>query len=256
MRKAVLLPLASNATGDIALYIRQAIETLRPAWTYQPFQFNVPRDLEDSMLPVDAPIDEYQGFDRTLTAYCAAYELDTTNIVYFVDHNAEDGPQFALLPPARRPFYSSLELLAIFRALRGNESFGSLSLRGINLEVLHQLRDYHGHDHIAVQTRTGDWIDIRDQNQKSLLIQELRGLAVSSKRLRRMDFSGCIKRKPHDDDDSGYRDPGCELVEALFPLCRKQWTNVDWITLNGIELGETDLDYLGELSTPVVRFMY
>jgi hypothetical protein len=40
------------------------------------------------------------------------------------------------------------------------------------------------------------------------------------------------------------RDMGCGIVEALFPLCKYQTTNVDWIALNNIHLGETDLDYL------------
>jgi hypothetical protein len=37
---------------------------------------------------------------------------------------------------------------------------------------------------------------------------------------------------------------GCGIVEALFPLCKYQTTNVDWIALNNIQLGDTDLDYL------------
>jgi hypothetical protein len=37
---------------------------------------------------------------------------------------------------------------------------------------------------------------------------------------------------------------GCGIVEALFPLCKYQTTNVDWIALNNIPLGDTDLDYL------------
>jgi hypothetical protein len=61
-----------------------------------------------------------------------------------------------------------------------------------------------------------------------------------------MDFTSCISRKPRNYEDTGdqNRDIGCGIVEALFPLCKHQTTNVDWIILNNIELGETDLDYL------------
>ena len=56
------------------------------------------------------------------------------------------------------------------------------------------------------------------------------------------------RRRPKDNFDFDGRevekDPGCEIVAALLPLCQSQLTNVDWIILNGIELGETDLDYL------------
>jgi hypothetical protein len=30
-----------------------------------------------------------------------------------------------------------------------------------------------------------------------------------------------------------------------MPLCRRGLTNADWFILNGIELGEADLDWLG-----------
>ena len=200
-------------------------------------------------MPTPALEEDHRCLDRTLIAHCAGYDVDTSNIRYAINYDVEDAPQFTLLPPAslRRPTYSALELLAVFRTLRYNESFRSLSLRGISLDVLHQLHDPHGIEYIAWTNRSDIPVDIKGLGQKSLLIQEIQAVALKSKKLRRMDFSFCIARKPKD-DESGVRDPGCEVVEALFPLCRRQLTNVDWITLNGIELGETDLDYLGQSS--------
>lgn len=75
-------------------------------------------------------------------------------------------------------------------------------------------------------------------------------MAATSRKLRRMDFSGCITAKPaivkvgRNEEPVKQKDIGCGIVEALFPLCRHQNTNVDWICLNGIYLSETDLDYL------------
>lgn len=84
---------------------------------------------------------------------------------------------------------------------------------------------------------------------RSILYQEVQALALKSRRLRKMDFSGCLpRRRPKDTFDvEGQeleKDPGCEIVAALLPLCRWQLTEVSWIILSGIELGETDLDDL------------
>ncbi|KAI9802867.1 MAG: hypothetical protein M1833_001466 [Piccolia ochrophora] len=246
LRQTTTLHLASSASSDIAVWVRQATEYLRPEWVEQPFAFHAPLDLEDSIMPASSEGEDNKCLDRTLVAYCAAYGVDTSYIRYSIDYDVEDAPQFTLLPPAvqRRHNYTVLELLAVLRALRYNESFGSISFAGNSLEALHQLRDFCGNDHVPCSTRSGAPLDMKEQLHKSLLIQELQALALKSRRLRRMDFSFCISRKPQD-DEGGVRDPGCEVAEALFPLCRKKLTNVDWITLSGIELGETDLDYLG-----------
>jgi hypothetical protein len=82
---------------------------------------------------------------------------------------------------------------------------------------------------------------------RSMLYQEVQALALKGK-FRRMDFTNTLpNRRPRDTFDvEGQeiidKDPGCEIVSALLPLCRAQLTNVSWILLNGIELGETDLD--------------
>ena len=242
------LTLASSASAEIAIWTRQAIEYLRPQYIDQPFIFQAPRGLDPDHKRITADKEDDEAFDRTLTAYCAAYDLNTSNIRYTIIDDVDDDPQFTLLPPALmgRLNYSVLELLAVLRAVRYNHTFRSISFRGVNLEVLHQLCDLYGSEHISYTSRAGDSLGFTVVGPQSLLIQELRAIALKSVKLRRMDFSFCIKRKPHD-DESGVRDPGCEVVEALFPLCRRQYTNVDWITLNGIELGESDLDYLGRL---------
>ena len=82
---------------------------------------------------------------------------------------------------------------------------------------------------------------------RSLLYQEVQALALKSKRLCRMNFTNALpRRRPKDTFDvEGQeieKDPGCEIVSGLLPLCRAQITYVSWIVLSGIELGETDLD--------------
>ena len=135
------------------------------------------------------------------------------------------------------------------RALRYNETFGTLSFSGIKLDDLNHRYDKYGHEHVCYFTKRGTEVPMEasELQNASLLVQEIRALAVTSKKLRRMDFSNCITRTPPQENydvSKRVKDPGCGVAEAIFPLCRLQSTNVDWICLNGIQLGETDLDYL------------
>ena len=253
LQPPTILYFASSHSSDIVVWVRQLINFLRPEWIEQPLIVQTPQDLEDSIVEIPPMHDDHRSFDRTLIAYCAAYAIDTSVICYTIIYDTEDAPCMTLLPPASNPprKYTVLELLAFLRALRYNESFCSISFRGVSLDCLHQLRDEYGQDHVPYTTRSGLTLNFNNLARRSLLIQELQALAVKNKRLRRLDFTSCITRRPKDGDEDYGIDPGCEICEALFPLCRRQLTNVDWIVLSGIELGETDLDYLGLYSSRI-----
>ncbi|EGC45283.1 leucine rich repeat domain-containing protein [Histoplasma capsulatum var. duboisii H88] len=239
------LYLSSSFSSEIAILMRQRVEWLRPEWLQQPFGFNVPQHVEDQVAPLMYVDQDHGGFDRTLTAYCAAYDVDTSNIRYTIDYACDDAPCFRLLHPASgkdRRRYSALELLAVMRSLRYNESFVTISFMDINLDVLHSLRDPCGIDIDAATTRSNLAIRLPGQENMSILSQEIRALCLKNKRLRKLDFSFCLTRQPA--TNRGALDPGCGIPEAIFPLCRRQLTNVDWVVLNGIKLGDSDLDYL------------
>lgn len=169
--------------------------------------------------------------------------------------DVEDAPQFVLYPPAysRRRQYTDLELLAVMRALRWNESFSSISFRGISLEALHKVHDIYGSEYEPKLERSGRVINLKEAGEKrnSLLIHELRALALYSGKLRRMDFFECMKRKSRIGEYAGRStmENGCGIVEAIMPLCRRGLTNVDWFDLTGIELVESDLDWLVDAAT-------
>lgn len=239
------LLLAASHVSDIALYVRHAADYLRPEWLEAPFTWNVPQSVDDEIWPIPSSNDDYQGFDRTLTAYSAAYNIDTSRIRYFVNCSCEDAPAFELHPPTGngRTRYTVLELLAIMRSLRYNESFSTVSFRNISLDVLHSLHDRFGDDHAPLTNRSGEPLHIEDREHLSLLIQEVQALAVKCKRLRRLDFAFSLQRKELNDDEDAH-DAGCGLCQALFPLCARQQTNIDWIVLNGIILCKVDIDYL------------
>jgi hypothetical protein len=247
LKKSFNVFLASVHSVEVACWIRQHTEYLRPLWTRQPYEFLVPKELQndDNFPPVELN-EDYGCFDRTLVAYSASYDIDTSNIRYTIDSECEDAPCFRLLKPAspRTSRYHALELIAVMRALRYNEFFRSISFRGINLDALQGLRDAHGVDTDVHLDRGGCFVHIPGQANLTVLSQEVRALALKSKWLRRLDFSYCLTRVPTQTLDKGVRDPGCGIPEAIFPVCRRELTSVDWVVLNGIKLGESDLDYL------------
>lgn len=242
LRQVVVLSLASSSITDIALWIRQATDYLRPEWLEQPFTWNVPQSLDDALLPVPSQEEDNGCFARTLAAYCAAYGLDKSRVRYRIDRHCDDAPAFQLLGPDdhRRSKYNLLELLAVMRALRYNETFTTISFDSIDMTILHGRVDEHGWDHVPWTTRSGDALMIAKQENSWLLVQELQALALKSRKLRRLDFSYCLTRKLHDDP---VQEVGSGICEALFPLCAKQLTNVDWIILNGVQLADIDIDF-------------
>ncbi|KAG9514631.1 leucine rich repeat protein, partial [Aureobasidium melanogenum] len=252
LKRPKTLYLASLASHDIALRLHHVENVLRPECVSRMFKFSVPQEIDDHLPPtVDSDTEDHCCFERTLTAYCIAYDVNPSNICYTIDYSCEDAPRFQLLPLAdsRRQNYSAAELLAVMRALRYNESFNSLSFADVQLDVLNGLHDNYGSEHVCTRTKRGTPIRLTTEEltQSCLLIQEVRALAATNKKLRRMDFSRCVVAKPPDytdDSESKVKDIGCGVVEALSPLCKHQITNVDWIALNGIHLSETDLDYL------------
>ncbi|KAJ9612505.1 hypothetical protein H2200_004102 [Cladophialophora chaetospira] len=235
-----MLQLASYAAGDIAIHLRSTSEFLRPEWVKQPFVFDVPSDVDDQIIPPGYSKEEHDCFDRTLIAYCAGYDLDTSRICYSVDYECEDAPCFQLLPSSRGSPYSKVELLAVFRALRYNESFSSISFARIDLTPLRELYDVFAPDVDSLSTRSGHPTNLIGHQDLPVLCQEIRGLALKSRRLRRLDFShtkpGAIK--------AGDDPVDCGVLEALVPLCKRSLTNVDWITLTGVRLSDRDQNYL------------
>ena len=214
--------------------------------------FEFPGKVEDDFVPDDPlPDDNLDPFDRTMIAYCVAYKVNPTSIRYRVDEgdHVEDAPRFQLIDSdVSSPVqYDELQLLAVFRSLRFNELYGTMSFAGINLNCLNARRDPYGSEHCCHQSVHGLplKLPLEEQQTASLLVQEIRALALSTRKLRRLDFSFCISHYPATPGTPGPMTiPGSGIFEALFPLCKQQATNVDWIAVNGIELQETDLDYL------------
>ena len=244
-QSAITLYLASSSATDIALCVRNAADFLRPLWVEQPFLWQVPKSLEEGILPIPpADVEDHACFDRTLTAYCVGYNINASTIRYTVNYECEDAPEFCLIEPnkSQRSKYTPIELLAVLRALRYNETFHSISFARARLDTLHNVKDLRGSEHFSWSSKSGQSIEkLPRLDQTPLLVQELQCLALKSSRLRRLDFSDCLSRKASSIQTG---DRGSGLCEAIFPLCALQLTNVDWVTLVGVALTETDIEYL------------
>ncbi|KAI9672188.1 MAG: hypothetical protein M1831_002002 [Alyxoria varia] len=238
-QRSFKLHLASIASINIALRLKQVENFLRHSWRTRPYHFQIPEDVEDDML-VDwqIPDDGHTVYDRTLIAYCRAYGVDSYNVRYAVQDDVGDAPRYKLHASLLGREYSNLELLAILRSLRYSECFTSISFADICMDSLNNTYDHHGAEH--------SW-PLEEMTKTSLLMQEVRALATSNRFLRRMDFSSCITGTRASHKDS-HKD-GCGIVKALHPVCTQQETNVDWIALNNIKLAVTDLDYFYAIAT-------
>lgn len=251
--KPTWLHLASLSSADIAIRLRHADELIRPEWPSEtrPFTLNAPARVEQEYLPVDHAISgEHANFPATLSAFCIAYGCNPANVRYAVDYDTEDAPRFELKEPSgiHGRHYHAFELLAVMRSLRYNESFRTISFAGIRLDELHGIHDSYGSECVCDRTKNGSPVAMKRSSLQSasLLVQEIRGLALGNRRLRRLDFTACVAGS----DANRYRGRdygrarGCGILEALGALCIAKLTNVDWVILNGIRLVEVDLDYL------------
>ena len=236
-----VLQIASFDSEKIVSCLQMSVEYLRPEWLRQPIMLSMPnrKDDEDSLNNSQSGDDD--NFERTLIAHCAAYDVDTSRICYTIDLVCEDAPCFRLLPSAGKS-YNALELLAVFRALRYNETFHSISFAHVDLKPLRMSLDHPDADPDNLVTRSGTFISIEGDDELPVLLREIRGLALKSNRLRRLDFTQSLSRSPGEPG-------GCGIPEALAPLCKRGVTNVDWLVLNGIQLAESDIEYLVDLAS-------
>jgi hypothetical protein len=78
LKPVKILELAASATPDIAVVIFRAFQYLKPQWLDYNFVFSGPRRLlETAEAPIATEEEDYGCFDRTLVAYCMAYNVST-----------------------------------------------------------------------------------------------------------------------------------------------------------------------------------
>lgn len=133
------LELASRCYRQIIMTFMKADRFLKPCWpsVWQTMEvFPIP-GLTDPQLLVAG--DNYGGLKRTLDAYLSAYRCAT--VEWEINWKTAFAPEFRLLPPKQRAPYSNLQLLAVFKALRYNGYFNSVSFRDIDISGLWNKKD-------------------------------------------------------------------------------------------------------------------
>jgi hypothetical protein len=78
--------------------------------------------------------EDFGGLQRTLKAFTAAYRC--RQVEWEVNWKTPLAPELRVVPPQDGTQYSSLELLAILRALRYNDYFKSVSFKDVDLSSL------------------------------------------------------------------------------------------------------------------------
>lgn len=83
--------------------------------------------------------DDFGSIRRTLDAYLAAYQCSVVD--WEINWKTKFSPEFRLLPAKDGSKYTTLQLLAVLRALRYNDYFNSLSFKNVDLSSLWGLHD-------------------------------------------------------------------------------------------------------------------
>lgn len=240
--------LVSLDSRTIAQQLHHRLENLLPNWDLSSYVFVVP-GISQSRLRFTEPIicSPQDTFGKVLHAYCAAWGLSAKIISYSIQTEGKDTPAFQLLSRTENGGdYSSLELLAVLRALRYNDYFNSISFSRISFDHLATAFDNHGSEHVCLKSSLGpnSPLNYNDLKNASMLYQEFSSMILTGRKLRRLDLTGCIRRKPNANSTDMTDDQGCGLVQPLYRLCINQNTNIDWIILNDIHLSQTDVEYV------------
>ncbi|KAF4965436.1 hypothetical protein FZEAL_10758 [Fusarium zealandicum] len=191
------------------------------------------------------------GLERSLHAYCAAFKVQVPR--WTIEWNTPSQPAFRLLPSTVQA-YSTLQLLALFRALRYNSYFKELSFRNVDLSGLAGKKDYsHFGDAIAYTSLNG--IKISEEHydhlmQASVLSQEMHALAFSSESIRSMDLRNILGSRStvgRTKDPEGARRVSSEVLGPILMLLKRQACLCHSINMAGNLLAPVDVEELANL---------
>lgn len=241
----VTLELASKFYRQIVLTFLKVDRFLKPCWPqlWQTMEVFRVTGLPESTFLI--PGENFGSLKRTLDAYLAAYRSQA--VEWEVDWKTPFAPEFRLLPPKEGSVYSNLQLLAVFRALRYNDYFHSISLRDIDLSGLWNKIDPRGKGSIPYLSRSClalAELECSSLRSGSLLHQEIHGLAFCSENIRQIDFTNCFRNLPTQRRVAAQGDPGLQILTPLLDLLKLGLTKCNRVILSGNPLGQADLEEL------------
>ncbi|KAI1104232.1 RNI-like protein [Jackrogersella minutella] len=243
------LELSSRHHRSISSKLYKADTYLKPAWPLWTRREVFFIDGEAPQMPLPNG-EDYGGFRTTLEAFIVGYCCFPVNWTVHWKH-VRHAPQFCLLPPKEQPKYTAYQLLAIFRALRFNDFFKSLSFHDIDFSSLSSTFDNTARlESTLWLSRTGKRSLTRLEfdlvENSSVLFQEIVALLLGSESIRDIDLTNVLNGKPTTSLENGQPGPSptsqvCEVVPPVVLLWKSLQTRCNSINLSGNSLGVPDV---------------
>ncbi|KAI1282455.1 hypothetical protein F5Y07DRAFT_240183 [Xylaria sp. FL0933] len=242
------LQLSSRYHQSILSKLFKTDTYLKPAWPLWTRRevFYMNDDTQQIPLPNG---EDYGGFKTTLEAFIEGYHCQPVEwTVKWKD--VQHAPQFCLLKARGQPQYTAHQLLAVFRALRFNEFFKSISFHDIDFSRLSNKFDNTQRLESTIWlSRTGKRSLTRSEvdmvEHSSVLFQELVSLLLGSESIKYIDLTNVLRKVPtlsslQNDSSSSARAGVCEIIPPIVLLWASLQTRCNSITLNGNAIGEVD----------------
>jgi hypothetical protein len=239
MRPATEVQISSTRSQELVFCLYRQLKRIRPRWRVKLCPISGPSSVRRRMSnEEDSEPSGLEAFSRTLNAYLVGYGRSADAVHYRVE-TLDGALRFQLLVPERRR-YSRLDLLAVTRALAYSNCFHTISFANVSLDELNLSYDAYGSEHTdsILKKISKTKQPAFDLSQSSLLPQEVASIAGTNRNLLQLDFSNSISAMSiSGDSESG-------ILQALYPLCIRELTNVEWLSLSGIRLSNSDLECL------------
>ncbi|KAH8673931.1 hypothetical protein BX600DRAFT_220405 [Xylariales sp. PMI_506] len=255
LEKPKHLELSSRHHRGIISRLFKADTYLKPAWPLWTRNEIFYIDGASEQIPLPEG-EDYGGFKRTLEAFLEGYEC--SSVAWKVNwRGVKYPPEFQLLPPQNKKRYSVKQLLAVFRALRFNDYFKSLSFHNVNFSALSGLFDNKDRLEPTIWlSRTGKRTLTRDEyevlEKSSILFQEIVALLLGSESVRHIDLSfvlpdATIGARSSITGSGLSQSLSCEVVPPIVFLLRSLQTRCKSIILNGNPLSSTDVSEINQI---------
>ncbi|KAF2995142.1 hypothetical protein E8E14_003339 [Neopestalotiopsis sp. 37M] len=242
------LELSSQYHRSIVSRLFKSDTYLKPAWPLWTRRETFLIEGESQQMPLPSG-EDYGGFKRTLEAFLEGYH--SAPVEWKVNwRDVKYPPEFQLLSPPKSTTYTPHQLLAVFRALRFNDFFKSLSFRGVDFSTLSNLGDNAFRMEPTVWlSRTGKRSLTRDEveivEKSSVLFQEVVAMLLGSESIRHVDFSDVLSRTTPPatptSATSSSGNVGCEIIPPIILLIRSLQSRCKSIILSGNCLDQIDV---------------
>ncbi|KAI0526574.1 hypothetical protein F5B22DRAFT_166229 [Xylaria bambusicola] len=240
--------LSSRYHQNILNKLFKADTYLKPAWPLWTRRevFYVNDDTQQIPLPNG---EDYGGFKTTLEAFIEGYQCQP--VQWTVKwKGVPHAPQFCLLKAKKQSQYSAHQLLAVFRALRFNEFFKSISFHDIDFSLLWNKFDNTQRLESTIWlSRTGKRSLTRSEvdrvEHSSVLFQELVSILLGSESIKSLDLTNVLRRIPtrpplQVGSSSSVQAGVCEIIPPIVLLWASLQTRCNSIKLNGNAVGQID----------------